>query len=675
MSKFHRSLLIWFACVLTVTALLVVWTPPLTLALAICIVTTTVPGLILLRRAIQAAESEQIAHRNTHFFYQAFLDKIPHPICLLNAQHTSRLSNLSFKQSCFYKIDHQKNESSTADELAEDLRILNGENLLKEQKIQNADSGSTQDWLVSKQAITEPSGQISIVCSHINITPWREAEHKASQIAQEKTAAVANMQEEICTPLDAVISMLCIALRRKASEAETRNTLISCLSNARFVQALVHDILSFSKIRPDNISLDEIDFDLRSLLSDALHVFHRQAESRSLFFKLEFDGRLPSSLRGDPIVLRQILTNLVSNALIFTEQGEVKVTVEPYESSTEICTVRFTIQDTSGGLPPRVIQQLNAASGHKDPAATRDLGASTRTLLISRQLVEAMGGSLLIDSSPRTGSTFVITLPLQTGGGQRKFAPEPPVRHSRTLHVLFAEDSQLHQLIIQNQLEEMGHKVDIVTNGQQAINALCQTDYDLVFMDGRMPNMDGYEATRTIRTGGGEEARVRNAKIHIVGLSSNARIDNQQRFLDAGMDEFLAKPVDATALHSLLSKHIAKNPQAPQAPRVSGSYTPKTKQGDFLARLRTMFDAELPERIIKIEQAIASQDFATLARQFHSIRGGAHYTGDDSLVLLSSELEVCADKQDTEKFSQLWPEFKSEVEKILASRIQKSKDA
>ncbi len=271
--------------------------------------------------------------------------------------------------------------------------------------------------------------------------------------------------------------------------------------------------------------------------------------------------------------------------------------------------------------------------------------------------------------------SFVLSLPVGSLSDKEELAPLTP--HARSLRILCAEDSPTNQLIVQDLLEEMGHHVDIVSNGFDAITALARRNYDLVLMDGRMPQMDGIEATRTIRAGGLPEFRVRNRRSPIIALTANASEDDRDLCLATGMDDFLTKPIDEHKLHAMLATWIERCP--PEVPPKAGqnltthdggSYTPSPRSGDFVTRLRGMFDAELPQRIEDIESAMALEDFTALARQFHSIRGGAMYTGDEHLIELAQVLEASADQHDLAHVRTLWPQYRRQLEETAASRQQ-----
>ena len=634
----------------------------------------------LAERDLQVSLARERALRErVQTFTQRLIDVIPQPVYVKDAQSRYIMVNEAFAE------DQQRPASAllgAAPEsfpgevshvkmvYAEDQQVLAGQIILKEERRPHSVTGQDSYRLISKRSSLDAEGRPVIVGANFNITNWREAEEKAARASEAKSVFLASMSHEIRTPLSGVIGMLRIALRGEKLSDSAREKLGICLNNAEHLLAILNDILDFSKIEAGQLSLESIDFALKPCVEDAMQTFQVHAQTRKLLFRTEFDPGLPSVLRGDPTRLRQILMNLVGNALKFTEEGEVCVRIQNLITTSGQCTLRFSVDDTGIGIAPEVLPRLFSQFQQADNSTTRKYGGTGLGLAICRQLVEAMGGQITVQSKLGTGSSFifVLTLPVgQLSESETRRAQLAP--HSRRLRILCAEDSPTNQLIIQNLLEEMEHHVDIVENGFDAITALARRDYDLVLMDGRMPKMDGAEACRTIRAGGLPEFRVRHPQVPIIALTANASSEDRRHYLAAGMNDFLSKPIDEHALHALLTEHIARHPPLPSPIlKTSGSYTPSPRKGDFTTRLRNMFDAEIPQRIQDIERAMAEQDFINLARQFHSIRGGAAYTGDEHLLELAGTLETHADRQDLDSVRTLWPDYRAQLENTARSR-------
>jgi len=383
---------------------------------------------------------------------------------------------------------------------------------------------------------------------------------------------------------------------------------------------------------------------------------------------VDFAADLPDFVVGDPTRLRQVLVNLVGNAFKFTERGKVALRVERESSGPHGHLIRFTVEDTGIGIPPDALPRLFQKFEQGDTTTTRRYGGTGLGLAISNQLVELMGGRIDAVSAPGAGSTFTFAITMQDGVAPPlapHVAREP---HSHQLRVLCAEDFPTNQVIIRMMLEDIGHKVDIAGNGTLALAACAQQRYDLVLMDGRMPEMDGATATRLIRSGGPREAPVLDPHLMIVALTANASDEDRSRYLAAGMDDFLTKPIDEGALHTQLERAIERQlargialpPLATKGPLrptvaeldnlfgVSDLPPPATLPGQasqaLKLRLRDAFVADLPARLRELDQALGAADADAAGRLFHGMKGSAAYLDEAELHALCGELERAADR-------------------------------
>ncbi|MDB5909272.1 MAG: histidine kinase, partial [Massilia sp.] len=392
---------------------------------------------------------------------------------------------------------------------------------------------------------------------------------------------------------------------------------------------------------------------------------------------IELAPDLPRFVVGDPTRLRQVLVNLVGNAFKFTNQGVVKVGVtraRPREEGT-VNLIRFEVHDTGIGIAPEAQARLFQKFEQADSTTTRRYGGTGLGLAICRQLVDLMGGEIRVDSAEGVGSTFSFELPLADGVPPPLVPHVPREPHSHRLKVLCAEDFPTNQIIIRMMLEELGHQADIAENGVLALAACARTRYDLVLMDGRMPELDGEGATRLIRAGGPPGAPVQDRDLMIIALTANASQEDRARYLACGMDDFLTKPIDEAALHTQISRAIerqlgrgialatmpppgaARPPATPELDAMFGVLTGPTplagaalknagrRTTDLRARIRIAFAGDLPGRRGELEQAIARQDHDTAARVLHGIKGSAAHLDAIELHLLCGALEVAADQR------------------------------
>ncbi|MDK6077343.1 two-component regulator propeller domain-containing protein [Massilia varians] len=513
----------------------------------------------------------------------------------------------------------------------------------------------------------------------------RQAKQRAEDATRQKSEFLANMSHEMRTPLAGVIGMLGFALRDASLRETTREQIQRGQGNAEALLAIINDLLDFSKIEAGKLSIENIDFDLHAVIRNVASLFEEQAAGKSIGFKVAFDDALPRFVVGDPTRLRQVLVNLVGNAFKFTRSGAIDLQVE-LRADDQVRgegwnMVRFTVRDTGIGIPADALPRLFQKFEQADTTTTRRYGGTGLGLAICRQLVALMGGSIAVNSIEGKGSTFSVQVPLADGVEPPHVEQAPRAPHTHRLRILCAEDFATNQIIARTMVEDMGHQIDIANNGLHAVAACARSRYDLVLMDGRMPEMDGATATRLIRAGGTPDARVLDPHLMIVALTANASGEDRARYLACGMDAFLTKPIDEDALHQQISRAIerqlgrgialppmpaAGEPQqasplaaldamfgvapAPQAPSADAAAAAPPNAGrradDLAARLRAAFAADLPRRRAELAQAVDADDLEAAGRVLHGLRGSAAYLGETALGQMCAELEAAADAGD-----------------------------
>jgi signal transduction histidine kinase/CheY-like chemotaxis protein len=398
----------------------------------------------------------------------------------------------------------------------------------------------------------------------VELESSREAAEAGSRA---KSQFLAKMSHEIRTPMNAIIGFADLALR-SASDARRLEHLQHIDSAARSLLHIINDILDLSKIEAGKLVLEARDFDLRGLLQRVCGLFQVQATARNLQLVLDLAPGVPAFVRGDPQRLEQVLMNLFGNALKFTEQGRVELAVRSEPSDVAGNIVAFAVSDSGIGISAEQQARLFTPFVQADDSTTRKYGGTGLGLAISRQLVELMGGKLTLESRPGQGSVFRFALPLAAAQAAPASAPEArqPVRTAAARHIdgariLLAEDNALNRRLVAEILGDTGAILDIAEDGAAAVAAVQEKTYDLVLMDMQMPEMDGLEATRSIRALRGF------AGLPIIAMTANAMEQDREACLAAGMNDFLAKPIDAEQTLRVLAKWTAPRDTAGQGPQ------------------------------------------------------------------------------------------------------------
>jgi len=400
-----------------------------------------------------------------------------------------------------------------------------------------------------------------IVCVSRDITLRKEKDDlfRAKEVAERSNKAksefLANMSHEIRNPLNAIIGMTRTLGKTRLSKDQKTYINSILISSSNLLQIL-NDILDYSKIEANKIDLTFADFNLKRTMIEALEMFEPQARERKLSLEMKFDRLVPEVIHGDEKKISQVLNNLLSNAIKFTNEGKVELGVNVKSAQNENILLNFFVKDTGIGVKEADIPKIFESFSQLDISSRKEYQGTGLGLNIVKSLAEMMGGNIKFESEFRKGSSVSFELPVvigrklqMQGEGVDIIRSESDVKMKK-LHILVAEDDAINQMYLAGFLRSLGWKVDTASNGLVAIEKYIGNSYDLVLMDGQMPKMDGFETTRRIR----EMEKETGKHIPIIAITGYAIAGDRERFIDAGMDDYVSKPIDEHKLIDIIHR-------------------------------------------------------------------------------------------------------------------------
>jgi PAS domain S-box-containing protein len=486
----------------------------------------------------------------------------------------------------------------------------------------------------------------------------QKAKEAAETANTAKSAFLAHMSHEIRTPMNAVIGMAELALGTDLT-LEQREYLTMVRESGKSLLRLINDILDFSKIEAEKLELDFTDFSLRQSVSEMVKILGVRARQKGLELSVDIPAEVPDGVLGDPGRLRQVLSNLVDNAIKFTERGAVILRIEKDSQSGEDVLLHFSVADSGIGIPEEKQQLIFEAFAQADNSTTRKFGGTGLGLSISSRLVQLMSGKIWVESETNRGSTFHFTARFGLQKQQEKsahsqgservsvsLASRPPDRERRNeLRILLVEDNTINQILAQRLVQMRGDQIVVASNGREALAALERERFDLILMDVQMPEMSGIEVTQAIR----RKEKETGGHVPIIATTASAMKEDRERCLAAGMDAYISKPIERDLLFDTMATLTGDSKETWRSDTTAQPFDPvfdvaavlDSLGGDLelLREVAGIFLSQTPKHMEKIRKAISERDAKVLDRGAHALKGSAANLLAQGVVGAASRLE------------------------------------
>jgi CheY-like chemotaxis protein/nitrogen-specific signal transduction histidine kinase/HPt (histidine-containing phosphotransfer) domain-containing protein len=473
------------------------------------------------------------------------------------------------------------------------------------------------------------------------------SEKRVKAAASVKENFLANMSHEIRTPLNAILGFTHI-LQKSNLDAEQQKHIQVIHSSGNNLLSIVNEILDLSKIEAGMMRIEQTPFRPAEVMANVEEMLRQKADEKKLRLIVNVDSEIPDTVSGDAVRLTQVLINLISNAIKFTEDGGVYVRVTPYKRDGETISLEFLVRDTGIGIPKEKQQHIFERFEQAEAATTRRFGGTGLGLSIVKHLIDLQKGTITLNSEQGYGTSFLVVLPYKLTNEVAssvhvdKLPDAVPVANNKVT-ILVAEDNTLNQHLMRHLLKNWGFEFDIVGNGVLAVEAVRQKPYNMVLMDIQMPEMDGHAATRFIRNDLG-------SSIPIIAMTAHAMSGEREKCIANGMNDYISKPIDEKKLYQLITQysttmnlpattviqHQAFNQQVPAGPAkvINLQYVDEIAGGDasFKKDIIREFVNQVPAKINTLEKAIAANNFSSIRGIAHEMKTTVHFLGLSVLI-------------------------------------------
>ncbi len=551
---------------------------------------------------------------------------------------------------------------------------------------------------IRTEALTRSERQLKAA-----MTRATELARKAEQASEAKSDFLAKMSHELRTPLNGIIGMAEIALSTDLDERQRQMVqIVDRESNA--LLRIINDILDFSKVEAGKMEIENHPFDLRTLLDEVADTMGPQAQRKGLAFVTQLPKDIPTNLAGDAMRIKQVLLNLAGNALKFTDQGQITISISLENKTDDQVHLELSVNDTGIGIPQEKQAAIFEGFTQADESTTRKYGGTGLGITISQQLVELMGGQLSLESRERVGTTFRFTLALDRRPDDGEHPTGPSLADPTTAdlspdhsgkRILLVEDYPTNQQVATMHLSAAGFEIDIAENGQQAVASYQQRSYDLILMDIQMPIMDGYEATNAIRelerraAADLSKASAPQDRIPIIAMTANALKGDKEKCLTAGMDDFISKPIKR---HSLLQTvhrwasngHQSKTPRQDPVEDTTPPSEAATSPMDLETAINEFGDRPLVLEVANellsnarrqasiMRDALGEKESEPIRKEAHAVKGGAWTLEARPLGDLAEEIEHLGRNNELAPIGPLLDRFDLELDRLEAFLSQQT---